>query len=212
MSTELEQQMAAMQQRLNELERATRQTRTRRTIWAVAFVLAAGTAMGAATWPANFQAGAPAKAAALNDYFNDLDTRLAAASPRVVPTGAVMFFNLSGCPMGWSVFTQARGRTLVGLNSGGTLATTVGTPIPNATAPTHGHRWSRLSSTGVWNSFNNSGTEFALINWNNGLNEGGGTGYYPFAPDAPPIADTIYFTSSDTSGLAYVQLLACSKD
>ncbi|MBM4781273.1 MAG: hypothetical protein GQE15_26610 [Archangiaceae bacterium] len=212
MNIDLEQQMAAMQQRLDELERSARQTRTRRTLWVVVVALAAGSAMGAATWPANFQAGAPAKAVDLNDYFNDLNTRVAAASPRVVPTGAVMFFNLGACPAGWTAFTPARGRTVVGLNSGGTLGTTVGNPIPNGVAPAHSHRWSRFSSAANWYSFNDGGVEFQVINWSNGLNEGTGTGYFPFGPDAVPGSDTHFFTTLDQSGLAYVQLLACSKD
>ncbi|MBL8937710.1 MAG: hypothetical protein JNM69_24315 [Archangium sp.] len=210
MKIDLEQQMAAMQQRLNELERSARQTRTRRTIWAVLFVLAAGTAMGAATWPANFQAGAPAKAADLNDYFNDLNTRLSATSPNVVPAGAVVFFALPSCPTGWTAYNNARGRVVVGASDGG-IGTTVGTAIPSGAQPTHAHRWARFSSNANWWSFNDGGTEFQVINWTNGLNEGTGTGYFPFGPDSAPSTDTVYFTSSDPSGLAYVQLLACVK-
>lgn len=48
-----------------------------------------------------------------------------------IPTGAVMFFNLSVCPPGWSVLPEARGRYLVGVQSGGTLAAIVGTPLTN---------------------------------------------------------------------------------
>jgi hypothetical protein len=48
-----------------------------------------------------------------------------------IPTGAVMFFNLSSCPSGWSELISARGRYVVGLPSGGTLAGTVGTALSN---------------------------------------------------------------------------------
>lgn len=48
-----------------------------------------------------------------------------------VPSGAVMFFNLSVCPAGWTELTQARGRYLVGLPSGGTLGGTAGTALSN---------------------------------------------------------------------------------
>lgn len=48
-----------------------------------------------------------------------------------VPSGAVMFFNLSSCPSGWSELTAARGRYPVGLPSGGTLAGTKGTALSN---------------------------------------------------------------------------------
>ncbi|GBE19574.1 hypothetical protein BMS3Abin17_00298 [archaeon BMS3Abin17] len=40
-----------------------------------------------------------------------------------------MFFNLASCPSGWSELTSARGRYLVGLNSGGSLAATQGTAL-----------------------------------------------------------------------------------
>ena len=48
-----------------------------------------------------------------------------------VPQGAVMFFNLSSCPSGWSVSTNAKGRYLVGLNDGGSLGATVGDKLSN---------------------------------------------------------------------------------
>lgn len=38
----------------------------------------------------------------------------------VAPAGAVMFFNLAACPAGWTEYTEARGRYLVGLPAGGT--------------------------------------------------------------------------------------------
>jgi hypothetical protein len=38
-----------------------------------------------------------------------------------IPAGAVMFFALSTCPTGWTMYTTALGRTVVGLPSGGTL-------------------------------------------------------------------------------------------
>jgi len=40
-----------------------------------------------------------------------------------VPSGAVMAFNLSSCPSGWSAFTAARGRAVVGSGSGSGLTT-----------------------------------------------------------------------------------------
>ncbi len=47
----------------------------------------------------------------------------------LVPSGAVMFFNLESCPSGWHELTEARGRYLVGLTDRGTLAGTVGTAL-----------------------------------------------------------------------------------
>jgi hypothetical protein len=38
-----------------------------------------------------------------------------------IPSGAVMFFNLTSCPPGWSSFNAAQGRTIVGTPNGGSL-------------------------------------------------------------------------------------------
>ena len=53
------------------------------------------------------------------------------ADPLEIPSGAVMFFNLTACPSGWSEITAARGRYLVGLPLGGTLGGSAGTPLSN---------------------------------------------------------------------------------
>ena len=58
------------------------------------------------------------------------------------PAGAVMFFNLATCPPGWAELVGARGRYLVGLPSGGTLAEEVGTALTageNRPVGQHGH-------------------------------------------------------------------------
>lgn len=48
-----------------------------------------------------------------------------------IPAGAVLAFNLTTCPAGWSEVPQARGRYIVGLTPGGTLSQTVGTALAN---------------------------------------------------------------------------------
>ena len=61
----------------------------------------------------------------------------------VISAGMVAFFNLSSCPTGWSELTSARGRYIVGLPSGGTLAGTAGTAFTtnaeNRTVGPHSH-------------------------------------------------------------------------
>jgi hypothetical protein len=47
------------------------------------------------------------------------------------PAGAVGFFNLAACPAGWSEFTQAQGRYVVGTPAGGANAGTAGTALSN---------------------------------------------------------------------------------
>jgi len=48
-----------------------------------------------------------------------------------IPSGLILFFNLPSCPSGWSEVTTTRGKYLVGLPSGGTLAGTAGTALSN---------------------------------------------------------------------------------
>ncbi|MBS0590941.1 MAG: hypothetical protein JSR65_09935 [Proteobacteria bacterium] len=53
----------------------------------------------------------------------------AAGADANTPAGAVMYFNLAACPQGWAELVAARGRYLVGLPAGGTLAQAVGTAM-----------------------------------------------------------------------------------
>ena len=82
------------------------------------------------------------------------------------PTGAVLAFNLSSCPSGWSEYTGARGRTIIGTNpdtSNGlsvrTLGATVGEENHTLTVseiPSHTHgMWGNPhggSGQGSWQS------------------------------------------------------------
>jgi len=56
-----------------------------------------------------------------------------------VPQGAVLSFNLASCPSGWSEVTDAQGRALVGLPSGGTLSGTVGSGLGDLEDRSHTH-------------------------------------------------------------------------
>jgi hypothetical protein len=47
------------------------------------------------------------------------------------PAGAVVYFDLPSCPDGWSIYTQGRGRYLVGVPASGTIGGTVGTALTN---------------------------------------------------------------------------------
>lgn len=50
----------------------------------------------------------------------------------IIPSGAIMHFNLTSCPTGWSELTSARGRYIVGLNNNGTLGAATGTALNNS--------------------------------------------------------------------------------
>ena len=84
--------------------------------------------------------GSPGSGKVLTSDANGLASWVSA---EVIPAGAVMFFNLSSCPSGWSELTAARGRYIVGLLSGGTLAGTVGnaftTDLENRPVGQHNH-------------------------------------------------------------------------
>ncbi len=56
-----------------------------------------------------------------------------------VPSGAVMMFDLSACPAGWTELTEARGRALVGRPAGGTGGGSVGAPLGNLEDRPHSH-------------------------------------------------------------------------
>lgn len=47
----------------------------------------------------------------------------------LVPGGAIMLFDSATCPAGWTEYTAARGRTIVGVPSGGTVGGTVGSAL-----------------------------------------------------------------------------------
>jgi len=56
-----------------------------------------------------------------------------------VPQGAVMPFNLASCPSGWTEVTDAQGRAIVGLPSGGALSGEVGSGLSDLEDRTHAH-------------------------------------------------------------------------
>ncbi len=70
---------------------------------------------------------------------------IAATNAVGVPSGSVAYFNAAACPSGWSELISGRGRVLVGMQAGGTLAGTVGTELSNlatrdiTSVPAHSH-------------------------------------------------------------------------
>jgi hypothetical protein len=47
------------------------------------------------------------------------DTASGGLAQQVVPSGAVMAFNLGACPAGWTALPEAGGRTIIGVNAAG---------------------------------------------------------------------------------------------
>jgi len=61
---------------------------------------------------------------------------------QIVPAGAVMAFDLATCPAGWAEYTAARNRTLIGLTTGLSRGTAVGSnsvALTVAQMPSHTH-------------------------------------------------------------------------
>ena len=71
-----------------------------------------------------------------------------AGATDVFPSSAIMFFNLSSCPSGWSAVPAAEGRYLVGVPSPGTLGATVGTALSNIENRPVGLHFHQYSDTG----------------------------------------------------------------
>jgi len=119
-----------------------------------------------------------------------------------VPQGTIAAFN-SVCPSGWTEFTSAQGRYIVGNPSGGTLAATVGTALTNSENRATGSHTHPIQDT-AGNSLGTSGA--------------GGTATLEFTQDstgdgllwsavAPASPNNIAGTNAP-----YVQYLVCIKD
>jgi hypothetical protein len=141
-----------------------------------------------------------------------------------VPSGAVEFYALSQCPVGWSPYEAARGRYVVGLDSGGTVDGTVGTPLTpgeNRAVGQHnhvlndpGHRHRILQASPILVGGNVTPSRVMGTTSSSQLTE---------LPDNPAALQQAL--SDETTGITinpagnvpgtnapYVQLLACKKD
>jgi len=68
------------------------------------------------------------------------------------PIGSINFFEGTTCPSGWEEVVEARGRYIVGMNSGGTLKAVVGTALSNQEnriVGRHSHSSSGLGFSGA---------------------------------------------------------------
>ena len=114
-----------------------------------------------------------------------------------VPAGAVMLFNLSACPSGWSELTGARGRALVGLPGAGSLAGTVGAALTNLEDRTHSHNVDPAAgSTAAAGSHSHSNDPPSV---NSGA--GGGHSHTVNPPNTTTTADTHNHQWADYDGV-----------
>lgn len=101
-----------------------------------------------------------------NDVFNDFEAQITALGSQVIPSGIVLFFNLSSCPPGWKLSdgtsgtVDLRGRFVHAV----TAAAEVGTVETSKVAP---HNFNVTASPQVIRSMNfvtvQSGAGFAVI-------------------------------------------------
>lgn len=155
-----------------------------------------------------------------SQYFESLDGSAltnVSGSGSGVPTGAIVYFN-AACPTGYTEFTDARGRYIVGLVSGGTLDTGVGTALTNQenravgqhnhtvsiTDPGHTHNVGYGDGTGENNGAFGTlhGTQNAILASSNQATVSSTTGI---------TATTANSGSASGTNAPYIQLRACQK-
>ena len=126
-----------------------------------------------------------------------------------VPSGAVMFFNLAGCPAGWTEMTTARGRYLVGLPSGGALAGTSGSALSDLENRAVGQHSHSVTDVGHVHSITPHGSS-------GGGNMGtiADVGTSPAVNSGNTASGVSVNSFGDVAGTnaPYVQLLICQKD
>ncbi|MFK7985495.1 MAG: hypothetical protein AB8I08_05650 [Sandaracinaceae bacterium] len=232
---------APVEMRLARLESRTRQGRG----WKWAFVgllfAFAGLPMAADALgpvPNTFTDGGVVSAAEMNENFAYLQNAITDVEA-TVPSGAVMYFNASTCPAGWTELEAARGRTVVGMNgSAGTLAGTVGTALADMENRDHTHTTNiasvTTSSTGSHNhqwllngttTYNSSGSGMIAVPpiplqvgtlQTTRLNPVSSSDYYTDNDGThthtlnPPATASSASSTSDV--VPYLQLLVCQRD
>jgi len=112
------------------------------------------------------------------------------------PTGLIAFFTNS-CPSGWTEYTAARGRYIVGTPSGGSATATAGTALTDEENRPIGQHFHAINV-----GAGNMNTHHADNNVTGGLGGGGGS-VNNVVTNAGNIADT---------NMPYIQLFCCSKD
>lgn len=123
-----------------------------------------------------------------------------------------MFFNLAACPAGWAELLGARGRYLVGLPNGGTLAQEVGTALSSAENRAAGQHTHAISDPGHSHT-----VDYDAMRGDNG-------GPIEYVTKDSSGTNRTLSTTSSTTGISvqnagtvagtnapYIQLLVCQK-
>ena len=142
--------------------------------------------------------------------FSDATVQTTAAVDEI-PSGAVMYFNLSSCPIGWTELTAARGMYIVGLPLSGTLAGTAGTALSNLENRPVGQHNHGITDSGHTHTYN--------VDYDTTPDGGSGP------PNGEDSINSTETTNSATTGITinnagsvvgtnapYIQLLVCQKN
>jgi len=125
-----------------------------------------------------------------------------------VSSGTVMFFDLASCPSGWTEYTVARGRYLVGLNSGGLLGGTSGQALSDQENRAVGQHTHTITDPG-----HNHSSSYSLSGNINPACCGAGINASSSNTDSATAGITIQNSGSFAGTPApYIQLLICQKD
>ena len=132
-----------------------------------------------------------------------------------IPSGAVMFFNLSTCPTGWTALTAAQGRYLVGKPSGGTLAGTAGTALSNLENRPVGQHTHTINDPGHSHTTALNFAGHGGVTYCNSFVGGGASASCPVAVATTKVTSGISLGSAglvEGTNAPYIQLLVCQKN
>lgn len=126
-----------------------------------------------------------------------------------VPSGMMMYTVSSACPSGWTEFTEARGRYIVGVPAGGTVSSTVGTALSNSENRAVGQHTHSITDPTHRHPLNDSCCDQPTFQQISGSGDRAfGGGYTQYASTG--ITVNASGTTAGTNA-PYIQLLACRK-
>ena len=113
-----------------------------------------------------------------------------------IPTNLIAYTTDASAPSGWTEYTAARGRYIVGLPSGGTAAGTVGTALSNLENRAVGQHTHSVSDPGHGHNISDPGHNHAVT-----VSQGSGGGPTYGAGNDTWIYPTSYSTNTKTTGI-----------
>jgi hypothetical protein len=154
-----------------------------------------------------------------------------------VPSGAVVAFDRTNCPSGWSAYSKANGRVVVGTLPGGTVAAVVGTRLGDKEVRLHRHHVNIPAfPTGNGGAHHHLALSFLNGEWKAGNGASlhhsttgmdySGSGFYPVGVDetvavvytaydgthAHLIDPPLRLSTTAWNQVPYVQLTYCKKN